>query len=790
MVNIDFTSIKKLLEQAEGEGRNFLYEWEVYKVLQLSGLKTPRAEFIPKGKDFQPQLLQQYPGNRVVLKIVSDTISHKTEVGGVKVVKRDYQVVCRALEEMLSSVPRKYQQWLEKNSELIPPAYHDLQGEELRRQIEQHLRGVMICEYIDYPKGFFGSELLAGFRWSREFGPIVLFGSGGVDTEFFAERLLPGQGVAIGSAALSGAEELEQMVTQPAVYEKLLGETRTQQKLIEKEQLLLLMETFQSLANHFSSLSEKTSFVITEAEVNPFVILKGKLIALDGLLKFQRASARVPERPIHKIKHLLSPRSIGIIGVSRRRNFGHIILNNLLRAGYNKARIYIVKEGVDAVEDCRCFPSISELPEKVGLFIIALKAEQTPQIVEELISSDKAEAVILISSGLGERGGTEPLEQRIRAAIQGSRHAGRDIPIFNGGNSMGIRSQPGSMDTFFVPQAKLPPTPGIRDNVIYLGQSGAFIVTLLSRLTTIKPRYAISIGNQIDLTLGDYVRFFNDRNEGFSVLAVYVEGFKELDGLEFARSARELVRYGKNVVVYKAGRTKEGIDATSGHTASLAGEYPVASSILNQAGALMAESFDDFRDYIRLGSFLAGKRIGGRRLGCLSNAGFETVGMADNIQDSRYSLVLPSFSSKTEKRLREYLKPSKILDIANIRNPLDLTPMADDQIFYQCAQAILEDEGIDCALISLIPLAPSLQTLDKGSSSDEVMRSPDSIGQKLIKLNKSCEKPFVVSVDAGSLYDPLVSMLEEGGIPTFRSADRAIKVLGCYINYKLRTAGL
>jgi len=788
MVKINFTSIKKLLEQANGEGRDFLYEGEVYKVLQLSGLRTPRAEFIPKVERIDPGLLQKYSGSRVVLKIVSDTISHKTEVGGVRVVEKDYRVVCQTFQEMLSLVPRKYQQWLERKPELIPSSYQDLKGEDLRQQIERELRGILICEYIDYAKGFFGSELLAGFRWSREFGTIMVFGSGGVDTEFFAERLLPGQGVAIGSAVLAGSRELEQMVTHTAVYEKLSGRTRAQLKLIEKEPLLILMEIFQSLANHFSSLGEEKTFIITEAEVNPFVTYQGELVALDGLLKFQRASPRMPERPIYKVEHLLSPRSIGIIGVSRRQNLGHIILNNLLKAGYDKERIYIVKEGVDVLEGCRCFRAISDLPEKVGLFIIALKAQQAPQVVEELISSNKAEAVILISSGLGESGGTQPLEQKIKKAIQTSRHADGDIPVFNGGNSMGIISQPGKVDTFFVPQAKLPPTPGIRSNVVYLGQSGAIIVTLLSRLTTIKPLYAISTGNQIDLTLGDYIQFFKDRNDDFSLMAVYVEGFRELDGLEFARGVRKLVRSGKDVIVYKAGRTKEGIDATSGHTACLAGDYQVASSVLSQAGALMAESFEDFRDYIKLGSLFAGKKIRGERVGCLSNAGFETVGIADNIEAFRYSLVLPPFSSQTERSLRRFLNALKISEIINIRNPLDLSPMVDDQTFYQCAQAILEDEGIDCGLISLIPLSPYLQTLQKGLSPNEDIRSAESIGQRLIKLNKSCEKPFVVSVDAGSLYDPLVKMLEEGGISTFRSADRAIRVLGRYINYKLCTA--
>ena len=579
-------------------------------------------------------------------------------------------------------------------------------------------------------------------------------------------------------------------MTLPAVYQKLSGKTRSQPKLIDEEKLLLLMEAFRRLANHFSFTGEENPFVITEAEVNPLVLVNGELIALDGLLRFRRASPRMPERPIHKIEHLLSPGSIGIIGVSRRHNLGHIILNNLLRAGYDKECIYIVKEEVEALEGCRCFPSIAELPEKVSLFIVAIKAEQTPHIVEELISCNKTEAVILISSGLGERGGSQPLEQRVKKAILTSRHAGKDMPVFNGGNSLGIRSQPGRVDTFFVPPAKLPPTQGIKSNVVYLGQSGAFMVSLLSRLTTIKPLYAISTGNQVDLTLGDYLRFFRERDDGFSVLAVYVEGFQELDGLEFASGVRELVRRGKDIIVYKAGRTKEGINATSGHTASLAGDYMVASSILSQAGALMAESFGDFRDYIKLGSLFAEKRIGGRVVGCLSNAGFETVSMADNIGDSRYSLVLPTFSSKTERSLQKSLNALDILQIVNIRNPLDLTPMADDQTFYQCAKAVLEDERIDCALISMVPLAPSLQTLQKGLSPDDDIHSPESIGQRLIKLSKSCKKPFVVSVDAGSLYDPLVKMLEEGGIPTFRSADRAIRVLERYINYKLRTAGL
>ena len=47
-------------------------------------------------------------------------------------------------------------------------------------------------------------------------------------------------------------------------------------------------------------------------------------------------------------------------------------------------------------------------------------------------------------------------------------------------------------------------------------------------------------------------------------------------------------------------------------------------------------------------------------------------------------------------------------------------------------------------------------------------------------------KPVVASIDCGSVYDPMARALEDKGIPTFRSADVAVKTLGLYVEGRLK----
>jgi acyl-CoA synthetase (NDP forming) len=60
---------------------------------------------------------------------------------------------------------------------------------------------------------------------------------------------------------------------------------------------------------------------------------------------------------------------------------------------------------------------------------------------------------------------------------------------------------------------------------------------------------------------------------------------------------------------------------------------------------------------------------------------------------------------------------------------------------------------------------------------------------RLAALKRDGGKPWVVVVDAGAIYDPMARALDAAGIPTFRTADRALRLLNVYCAERQRVAG-
>jgi acyl-CoA synthetase (NDP forming) len=240
------------------------------------------------------------------------------------------------------------------------------------------------------------------------------------------------------------------------------------------------------------------------------------------------------------------------------------------------------------------------------------------------------------------------------------------------------------------------------------------------------------------------------------------------------------------VIVYKAGRTEQGKTASAGHTAAVSGDYLVCRKILNRCGALIVSDFEEFYDMLNLCCMLRVKKIQGTRTGALSNAGYETVGIADNIRGENYRLELLEFTEQTKKKIKEIISAKSLEGLFDIRNPLDLTPMADDQANEQIFRTILADRNVDCAIYSTVPFTTKMNTLPEGKAHSENISDPSGIVQGLIRLFNESSKPFICSVDAGSLYDPMALELEKNGIPVFRSVDRAVKVFGKYVCHKLK----
>lgn len=780
MPGIEFPRVEKLFRAAIAEGRNRLFEHECYQLLEAIGAEaTPRHRFIPADRAPVQADLDGIPGGRVVIKIVSPDIVHKTEADGVRVVDNDLTAVVNACASMLRESPIAHAEYLAVRND--GSATPDIA--ELRRRV----RGVLICQFVEPDARGFATELFVGVRQTAEFGPVITAGLGGVEMETLARETHKGAAVAIAPTGLVDGARFFELFRQTLSYRRLSGAMRGSGRLIADEVLVDCFQATINLANHFSELNHGADYRLTEFEVNPFTATGGRLAPLDGVCVFEPCHSTIDSRPIGKIDGLLRPKSAAIIGVSASSmNMGRIILGNMIGGGFEPDRITVIRPEVAEIDGVRCVESISELGDKVDLFVVAVGAAQVPGVLNDLIDNDAANAVILIPGGLGEKEGSEELARALKAKIRAAHETDDGGPVFIGGNSLGVISHPGRYDTMFIPETKLPKSRGDhRRSACFISQSGAYIIANLSRMPWFDPAYALSIGNQIDLTAADLLSHIKNDPE-IDVFAVYMEGFQPGDGLRFAQAVRDTVDMGKDVVFYKAGRTSAGRSATAGHTASVAGDYAVCEAAIAEAGAFVADDFEEFSDLLRLSMAFRGKSIHDRRLAAMSNAGFESVGMADSIECGRSRLRLATFADDTRDALASILSDARLHGLVDVKNPFDVTPMADDATFARLVDTILADHAVDVMAVGIVPLTPALQTLAPGQGHRESVHSDRSIARLLPKVAADHDTPVVAIVDSGTLFDPMVGVLEAGGLPVFRAADRAVRVLCRWVDVRLR----
>jgi acyl-CoA synthetase (NDP forming) len=305
----------------------------------------------------------------------------------------------------------------------------------------------------------------------------------------------------------------------------------------------------------------------------------------------------------------------------------------------------------------------------------------------------------------------------------------------------------------------------------------------MSNLETLDPAFAVSVGNQIDLTAADLLAVIGGRDD-IDAIGIYTEGFNDLGGLELLRNIKSVTGCGKNVIFYRAGRTEPGRTAAAGHTAAVAGDYDICQVAAAQAGALVADTFKEFEQMLELCTALHAKRVRGVRVGIVSNAGFETVGMADAIKGQRYRVEIATLADSTAVRLSAVLRGHGLGRLANACNPLDITPMAGELAYEETVRLLLEADEVDAVVVGVIPLSAALKTVP-GELEDE-----DSLAFRLPALFAAADKPMIVVVDSGPRFDPLVRSLRLGGVPVFPSADQAIRSLGRYLCHRApRTEG-
>ncbi len=726
--------IENILKTSYKNGQSALTEAQVYKIFNHLKLDTPKYFTISSKEKISVKKLQDFIGDKVVIKVCSSKDLHKTEKGGVKVCdKKDADKILQQLKRNFPSC-------------------------------EQFL----IIEFFKYPYFALGQEIMIGARHDDAFGPIISLGIGGTDAEHITKTLKSGTSPSI---IQTTDKNYKNFIEKSWIYRYTGGKARGGKKHSELKDLMQWCDQFSKIMNHFSD-NGKSDFCIEEIEVNPLAAENGKLVALDGVLRFRKAKKQSRKLPTSKgINAILNPKTSAVAGVSAdKMNLGRIILNNITQAGFNKKKTFILKDNCKQVDGIKCFASCKNFPEIVDMFVVAVPSKFVPAVIKDAAQSQKVRGIVLISGGMGEKKGSENVKQEVEKIIAQGKKKNKDF-VLSGGNSLGIVSNSAKINTLFISKEKFVPPLGKNPKhkkSAFISQSGAFVISVLGKLDKIKPEYSVTVGNQMDITVVDYVKEVV-KDSTIKTILVYIEGLKENDGTRLLEAVKDAKKQNKTMIIYKAGRTPTGQKAVMGHTASIAGDYVVAKQLLTKAGAFVTDNFEEFEALTQM-SVSYDKPKSGKTF-ILSNAGFETSGMADNIfEGSKISAKYPS--KLLDKKLAEILRKYKLDSIVDVRNPLDITPMSCDNAMLEVCEKVLASKEYHSLIFSTIPLSPVMKTLEK--------EKPD-IFEKLAKISKKYNKPIVVSVSGGDKYDYYRKTAQENGLAVFKESDFAVKILEKFI---------
>jgi len=438
---------------------------------------------------------------------------------------------------------------------------------------------------------------------------------------------------------------------------------------------------------------------------------------------------------------LFNPETMAVIGVSltNDRHPANVVFNKtLLRS---PVKVFAVNPKGGRLQGEKVYSRIGDVPDRVDLAVIAVRAEFAPEVLEECIEAGCGGATI-ISGGFSEIG-RKDLQDRLVASAEKA-----DFP-FIGPNCLGIYAPP-RVDTFFLPTERMVrPEPG---SVALVSQSGGVLVDQMVKFANegIGISKAISIGNKAFVTELEMLEYLcKDRDT--KVIAFYIEGFGRNEGRKFVLASS---RCAKPVIVLKAGKSSSGRKAVTSHTASLAGDYNVFSSILDQFG--LVEAKNEFEMLAFCESLSHYSRSIGGRVGIISPSGGHAALAVDFC--SARGLTVEELSEHNRNKIREELSDS-IREIVSLRNPIDLTGSAVDQDFVAAAEGMSRAEEIDCVIILLLPYSP-------GISSD--------LGARISHMFRGSGKPLVAYVPHLEKYRMLIEGFELNRIPVSPSIEGAV----------------
>ncbi len=679
------------------EGRKFLTEPEAYSF--LAGYDLPLARYtIIKDIVELPNACQRI-GFPLVMKVISPQIAHKSDVGGVIVDVRNFDDAESGYKKIYDNVHKK-----------SPGAI---------------IEGILVQEMAKP-----ATEVIIGGVRDPQFGPVVMFGIGGILTEVVKD-------VSFRVCPISGQEATD-MVHEIRSKQILYGSRGKQPVDINS-----ITEIIVKISRIVIENPE-----ITAIDLNPLVVYNKGATIVDARILIDEAPTTKPSRVITPLDRVTEPKAIAIIGASANPDkIGYKILKNCVDGEF-KGKIYPINPNGGEILGLKTYKSVLDVKDDIDTVVVVVPAKIVPSVMSECVEKGVKGAVI-ISSGFRDVGkeGAELEKQILEIAQRGN------LRII-GPNCQGIS----------VPKIGFYGTwPIIKEvgSVGVISQSGSLALELPSYLSKRGLGYsmAVALGNKSDINESDLISKMSS-DSSTNVISIYMEGVP--DGRALMNTIREASE-DKPILVLKGGKTDIGKKAVMAHTGSLAGSNEVFETAIKQSGGLPVGNLEQLFDASVI--FATSPRTKGNRVQIITSSGGSGILAVDACEAS--NLFLSKLNDDTVQSLKNTL-PNWCI----IGNPLDLTGNAlnDVNLYKQALEKVIADPSVDMVLVIFgDPIPESCSTI-----------------LPLVKEARLKGIPVVINYLGGAeVQEEEIKKFEENKIPTFPTPERAIKALSLLSAYSV-----
>jgi 3-hydroxypropionyl-CoA synthetase (ADP-forming) len=627
-------------------------------------------------------------GFPVALKIASPDILHKTDIGGVALGLQSGDAVREAFAHIMTSVRAA--------------------------RPDARIEGVEVQEMVTN-----GTEVIIGLLNDPQFGPVIMFGLGGVFTEVLKDvvfRVLP----------IERADAL-QMIRETRGHELLRG-YRGQKPVSEAMLVDLLMNAGRmgmDLAGKLESM-----------DLNPILVWGDQHRVVDAKLIWCSEARPDPSPVAANTSHLtefFKAGAVAVIGASATPGkVGNAVLASLVQGEY-KGKVYPVNPGRREIMGLPAYPTMAAIPERVDLAVAAVDLAQMPALIRECAESG-THSLVIVSGGGKELGGEKrTLEEAIRRTARAC-----DVRVV-GPNCIGVFDGQTRLDTFFqVPERMVRPKPG---SVAMITQSGTIGCAFLEHMADLGMSKFVSYGNRCDVDEGDLLTYLADDVET-SVIAVYIEGLE--DGRKFLAAARQAACK-KPVVVFKGGRSERGARASMSHTGFFGGSYGLVRGAFAQAGLIAVDSYEEL---VAVCQALAMQpRATGRRVAMISNGAGTMVQAMDLFGGC--NLEMPDLHPDSVRHLAAAYPPYYV-----VQNPIDVTGSGTSKDYAVGIAAFMNDPSIDIIMPWFVFQDTPLE---------------ETIVEELSRLSALRKKPILAGALGGPYTEKMSRAIEAVGVPVYHS---------------------